>query len=358
MEGPESEPPVQPEAGTKPFRILSLDGGGIRGAFTAAFLARLEKTLEHPLTEYFDLIAGTSTGGIIAVALALGEPCHRIRDFYQEYGPQIFSRRDALPIPGWVLNRLSVVANQYLAPYGLDVDAFRQSKYDGVVLKQALEQVLGTRTLNDAKTRLVIPSVDLVSGKTVVFKTPHQPGFIRDKHLSAVDVVLATTAAPTYFPHAVMKPGTAYTDGGVWANNPSMVAYVEALKIREVCTRPGIDPVFDMQDVQLLSIGTGKPKYSMTPPEVGPGLGWWALRLLDVVFTSQAQGVDNQVRYVLGEQYYRVDFDILDKSWSLDAVNLVSTLVHLGEEKAVENYAVLKRDLLNSTSNRPYHPFA
>jgi len=171
---PEWEPTWQPELETKPFRILSLDGGGIRGAFTASFLATLEETLDHSLTKHFDLIAGTSTGGIIAVALAFGEPCHRIRDFYSEYGPHIFARRQELSIP-WHLRWLARSANKFLAPFGLDVDAMRQSKYDGKKLKQALEEVLGSRTLNDAKTRLLIPSVDLTSGKTVVFKTPHQP---------------------------------------------------------------------------------------------------------------------------------------------------------------------------------------
>jgi patatin-like phospholipase/acyl hydrolase len=174
------------------------------------------------------LIAGTSTGGIIAVALAFGEPCGRIRDFYSEHGPGIFSRREKLSVPSQ-FKPFAWLANKLLGRYKLDVDAIRQSKYDGKRLKEALDEVFGSRTLEEAKTRLIIPSVDLTSGKTVVFKTPHQPNFIRDRHFLAVDVVVATTAAPTYFPHGVMKPGTAYIDGGVWANNPSMAAYVEAI---------------------------------------------------------------------------------------------------------------------------------
>jgi uncharacterized protein len=340
-----------------PFRILSLDGGGIRGAFTASFLATIEEKLGHSITDHFDLLAGTSTGGIIAVALALGERCDRVRDFYSEHGPAIFTRRKQLPIPLW-LRLPARLANCLLARFKLDVDLIRQSRYDGESLKAALEEVFGGRTIEEATRRLLIPSVDLISGKTVVFKTPHQPDFIRDRHISAVDVILATTAAPTYFPHSVMKPGTAYTDGGVWANNPSMAAYVEAIKIRQVCERPDVDPLFTSDDIQLLSIGTGTPNYSIKAPESGTGVGWWAGHLLDVVSMSQAQGVHNQTNYVLGKRYHRVDFDVPDSSWSLDSVDLIPKLLHIGREKAAEHFAHLKHEFFSSTISHPYRPFA
>ena len=357
IRNPEWHPKGRPRLDARPFRILSLDSGGIRGAFTASFLATIERRLGHSIIEHFDLIAGTSTGGIVAVALAFGESCERIRDFYQKHGPGIFARREPLEVPcRWRL--LARLADKRLADYKLDVDGLRQSKYDGAKLREALIEIFGDRTLEEAKSRLLIPSVDLTSGKTIVFKTPHQPNFIRDRHFRAVDVVLATTAAPIYFPHATIGPGTAYTDGGVWANNPSMVAYVEAIKIREVCARPHVDPCFEPHDIQILSIGTGRPKHSLTPTEIGAGLGWWAGHLLDVVFTSQAQGVENQARYVLGRQYHRVDFELPDNTWALDSIELIPKLIHFGQEKATEHFAKLRHELFRSTVSHPYKPFA
>jgi patatin-like phospholipase/acyl hydrolase len=354
---PESHSKGSPNRPNHPFRILSLDGGGIRGAFIASFLAKIEERLGHAITEHFDLIAGTSTGGIIAVALAFGEPCKRIRDFYSQCGPGIFTRRPKLPLPRRWKFLAKLADKQLKQRFNIDIDSLRQSKYDGMALRSALEDVFGERTLEQATKRLIIPSVDLTSGKTVVFKTPHQPNFLRDRHFRAVDVVLATTAAPAYFPHATISPGTAYTDGGVWANNPSMAAYVEAIKIREVCVRSGIDPIFTPEDIQILSIGTGRPNYSKTPPEAGAGIGWWAGHLLDVVFTSQAQGVDNQTRYVLGKRYHRVDFDIPDNSWALDSIDLIPKLLHIGNEKAAEQFAKLNHELFKSTILHPYRPF-
>ena len=353
---PGSHPEGQVKPASQPFRILSLDGGGIRGAFTASFLAAIEERLGHSVTDHFDLIAGTSTGGIIAVAMAFGERCERIRDFYSARGPEIFTRRPRLPVAKW-LTPLMWFADRKLRPYKLDVDCLRQSKYDGIALRAALVEVFGNRTLEDAKKRLIVPAVDLISGNTVVFKTPHQPNSFRDRHSRAVDVVLSTTAAPTYFPHAVMNPGTAYMDGGVWADNPSIAAYVEAIKIREVCTRSGIDPVFSPEDIQILSVGTGRPNYSKTPPEAGAGIGWWSGHLLDVVFTSQAQGVYNQCRYVLGNRYHRIDFDLADSTWGLDSVELIPKLLQIGSEKAAEHYAKLRHELFSYGVTHPYHPF-
>jgi patatin-like phospholipase/acyl hydrolase len=338
------------------FRILSLDGGGIRGAFTAAFLAELEKSLDKPVAKYFDLVAGTSTGGIIATALALGEPAERIRAFYESKGPQIFKRQGPGTLPFWACRP---VINRFLARYGLDVDYLLQSKYDSVEMERALKEVFESRTLNDAKTiRLVIPAVDLSGGKTIVFKTPHLPhASSRDRHYLAADVVLATTAAPTYFPHAVIRQGSAYCDGGLWANNPSIVAYAEAVKIRECCKRQDVDPCFELQDISMLSIGTGTARYSMVPPEKKAGLGWWGPRIVDVMSHSQSQGMRWLSDFILGDRHHRVDYDVPDSNWKLDSIELLDRLFHFGRQEAHNQLAALRPKFFREEAP-PYQQYA
>jgi hypothetical protein len=337
------------------FRILSLDGGGIRGAFAAAFLARVEEELGHSITQYFDLIAGTSTGGIIALALGLGEPSVRIRELYEQRGPAIFTRRDPVQLAAWKRACLRVVKRRVPT---LDEDNLQQSKYEAHALRAALHEVYGDRTLEDATAcRLVIPAVDLIYGRTVTFKTPHQPDFIRDRRLKAVEVALATAAAPTFFPHAVIGPGSAYSDGGLWANNPAIVAYVESIKIGAVCRRPNLDPVFDPEDVCMLSIGTGEPRYFVRPDDANSGILWWAPRLFDVSGGAQSQGAHFQAQYLMGtERYKRVDFIMPTKPWALDDVSALPELLHYGTQAAVDHYGQLRTTFLNSPK-QPYHPY-
>jgi uncharacterized protein len=339
----------------RPFRILSLDGGGIRGAFTAAFAAEVEKHLGVPLADHFDLIAGTSTGAIIAVALAFREPANKIEHFYRHSGPDIFKRRTPARVSKWKRPFIWAVDN-FLRRKGVDYDGLVQSKHEAAKLQEALEEVFGNRTLGDCSTRLVIPSVDLTRGQTAVFKTPHMPTLFRDRTVRVLDALLSTTAAPTYFPHAVVQTGSAYIDGGVWANNPSMVAYAETLKVCESCNRDDLDEPFDHCDISLLSIGTGRPTYALNPPATGAGLAWWAPHLFDVSSLSQSQGVDFQMRYVLGDRYRRIDYDLPEKGWSLDRGDLVDRLTHLGRNRATDTLLEL-RPLFFSCLAPKYHPF-
>src|SRR6478609_1690555 len=123
------------------FRILSLDGGGIRGAFSASFLAELERKVGHPIGQYFDLIVGTSTGGIIATALALGESAERIERMYRDRGREIFTRqpRDPSAAGGWLLRLLAKIfrsaIDKRLVQHGLDLDHVLQAKYDSEQLR-------------------------------------------------------------------------------------------------------------------------------------------------------------------------------------------------------------------------------
>jgi patatin-like phospholipase/acyl hydrolase len=170
-------------------------------------LADFEKTLGEPLIDYFDLISGTSTGGIIALGLGLGLSAHDILAFYEAHGPTIFNRGRG--------------------PIG----RFLGAKYDSRPLREALEIIFGDRLLGTAKMRLVIPATNLETGEVHVFKTAHHERFERDYKERVVDVALATAAAPTYFRTHRLPAGTPLMDGGTWANNPMGAAAVEALGV-------------------------------------------------------------------------------------------------------------------------------
>ncbi|WP_224367401.1 patatin-like phospholipase family protein [Hyalangium versicolor] len=163
------------------FRILSLDGGGIRGAFTAAVLARLEKETGLAFVDHFDLITGTSTGGIIALGLALGLPAQLICDFYRDKGPAIFPSMGLVPRLGRMFRHLFT------------------AKRSHQTLKAALESVFQDRRLGEVRCRVVIPTYDAVGGHIYLLKTAHHQRFTGEYQARVVDCALATSAAPTYF---------------------------------------------------------------------------------------------------------------------------------------------------------------
>src|SRR6266849_6407166 len=183
--------------------------GGIKGVVPASFLAHVEESLPNTIAQYFDLIVGTSTGGIIALALGLGLSARETLAFYEEHGPNIFGGNPR--VRAWR-------------------SCFR-AKYDPLPLRSALEAVFGKRKLGESTKRLMIPSFNIDTGEVHVWKTSHDPRFERDYRCTVVDVALSTAAAPTYFPTYRIASGTPLIDGGMWANNPIAVALVEAVGI-------------------------------------------------------------------------------------------------------------------------------
>lgn len=336
------------------FQVLALDGGGIRGAYSAAFLAELERLLGHPVAKHFDLLAGTSTGGIIATALAFGVPAKAIETLYRDNGHSMFMRERTVK-PPLGLRVLAWLLRSRLPDLARDPASLLEAKYSPQPLRTQLEALLGARLLEEASTRLLLPSVDVGTGQTVVFKTPHLPALVRDRTMRAVDVVLATAAAPTYFPPHEPQSGGAYCDGGLWANNPAIVGYAEAVKISANCRRQGIDPEFSHENVRMLSVGTGAQPYRLRPPGARAGLGYWGPVILDVMGAAQSQGIDFQAQYLLGERYARVNFQVPDGSWKLDRVDVVEELLHLGREAATSRWAALQSYLKHDAS--PLRPF-
>jgi patatin-like phospholipase/acyl hydrolase len=215
------------------YRILSLDGGGIRGVFPAAFLAKLEEHLEHPIGSYFDLIAGASTGGIIAIGLGLGLTASEILRLYEEQGPAIFDQHHGV-VHNWIRQRWRSARHWF------------GRKYEATELHAALSGILGERLLGESKTRLLIPAWHPVLERVYIYKTAHHRRLESDYRQLAVDAAMATAAAPTFLPPHSTTDEVELIDGGVWANNPIGAAVVEAVGVLN----------WPADQLKVLSIGT------------------------------------------------------------------------------------------------------
>jgi patatin-like phospholipase/acyl hydrolase len=296
---------------TRKKRILTIDGGGVKGAFPASFLASIESMTGKRVSNYFDLIVGTSTGGIIALGMGMGMSSADLRHFYLEYGPKIF----ASP-PWW--KRL---------PWWKSLGFVTRAKYDPTPLHNALEEEFGDRKLGESSTRLVIPSLNLENGKVHLYKTAHHERFKIDYTERAIDVARATSAAPTYFPSHVTPSGVPLIDGGVWANNPMAVAVVEALAVLE----------WPPEDVHLLSLGcTSEPFDAREAHTSSKGFFYWGLRSADLFMSAQASSAFGMAKLLLGgtEQIHRIDPVVADGKFDLDKTEGITGLVGLGKTRA------------------------
>ncbi|TIW23626.1 MAG: patatin [Mesorhizobium sp.] len=269
------------------FNILSLSGGGYRGLFTIEVLARLERQAGKPIGQCFDLIAGTSIGGIIAIGLAMDKTAKEIRETFLEQGAAIFPKGE--PAAGWIARKVA----QYKFYTG-------GPKYDGNALRATIEKIVGKDTLfGHAHTRLVVPAVNMTKGSVQIFKTPHSSGVVVDLHRKAADIAMATSAAPTFFPMAKID-NSYYADGGLVANSPDACALHEAVHF---CDQR-------VSDITLLSVGTTTTGFSL-PASLGPDLGvveWMKNeRLISTVMSSQQQIVDFMVEHQLHDRYLRID---------------------------------------------------
>jgi len=223
-----------------PFKILSIDGGGIKGLYASTILAQLEEKFQCRISDHFDLLAGTSTGGLIALALSLRIPAAQISEFYRKEGPKIFPRQ----------YKFVALMKQTLL----------RGKFSDKHLRSALERIFDNKLIGESNNLLCIPSYSVTHADNVVFRFDHKEGDLnRDNKRSYVDVALATSAAPTYFPLAEMSAfnNEQYIDGGVWANNPTLVGLCEALRF--------FVPSNSFQSIEILSISNinlyeGKPK--------------------------------------------------------------------------------------------------
>jgi predicted acylesterase/phospholipase RssA len=269
------------EAVGKRFQVLALSGGGFRGLYTAQVIADAEREFGAPIARHFDLLAGTSVGGILALALAQEIPAQRVVDLFQQHGDEIFAKRTSL-------------FGAARAPYTADK------------LRALLEHddLFGRRLLGSCKYRVIVPAINYTTGEPVVFKTPHHPTLRRDHQIPLVEVALATSAAPGYFPRHIYE-NSQYVDGGLFANAPGQLALHEAT---EFCGA-------DEQSVHLMAIGTMSAKFTVDPrrPANGGLLDWGGPRRLFGLAISAQEGIVNQMlKHRLGERYVHVDDPLTD----------------------------------------------
>jgi uncharacterized protein len=284
------------------MRVLAIDGGGIRGLIPAIVLADLEARTGRAISDLFDLIAGTSTGGILACALARpenrphpptpGPPAPRFSaselvQLYVEEGPDIFDRS--------LLKRVR------------SVDGLLDERYDDDGLRSALQRYLGATRLSEARTHVMVTAYELEERFAFFFRSSRA----REDEtydFTMTDVAHATSAAPTYFEPVRARDlagARTYTliDGGVFATNPAMCALAEVARARQA-------PEVEL----LLSLGTGE---HTRPIHYEQARGWggleWASRIVDVVFDGVAETVDFEASRLLGDRYVRLQ-TVLDRA--------------------------------------------
>lgn len=276
----------------RPVRhILSLDGGGVRGVITATWLAALEERLDGPLHGYFDLVAGTSTGSILAAAVGNGIPARKIVELYRDRAQFIFPKRSAWNVFGKAWDWMSKTVEHGVS----------HPKYDPDGLHKELKRVFKTTRLEALKTRVLVPSYDTLTRQAVIFKTTNP----RHKKLEVWQVCTASSSAPTYFPAHVMKLGSAkapLVDGGVVANNPTACAIAEAIKLR---TDAKTDRGTVLDDLLVVSMGTGE---TTRPITIDDATEWgpieWAIPVIDVLFDGAADAVSYIAAQAVGKDNY------------------------------------------------------
>ena len=310
------------------FQILALDGGGIKGLFSAAILAHIERDFSIRIQDHFDLITGTSTGGIIALGLGKGLSPKEIVEFYIEEGPRIFP-----------CSRLGSVRHYF------------SCKYSIVNLKKCLKECFGDTLLGNSERPLVIPSYSISEDDVYLFKTPHNDRLRRDWKVEMWKVAMATSAAPTYFSAFTGVDRIRLIDGGVWANNPTMVGVVEAVNLLNVPT----------ESIRVFNIGTTDSVKGRSGKLDNGGKWQWKSEVVDVILRGQSRGAYTHAGLLLGkENVVRLDPSVPDGLFALDKVStdeLIGKAAHFSRhlgpkfESMFLNHTAMKYTPLYSYDN-------
>lgn len=291
------------------FRILSIDGGGIRGAFPAHLLSCIKHRLGINVHDHFGLIAGTSTGSIVAAAVACKIDPEEVVALYREHGPSIFKRKR------------SIVPDKY--------QPGRESIYKNENLKKVLDEKFGDIKLGDISVPLLIPATDVGNGGVHVFKSAYQKDYDRDGNVLLHQAVLASCSAPTYFDPTKLDKYL-LADGGLWANNPSLAAVIDAQRRLNI----------QLADIRILSLGTGHAKtcYGVnTDREWGLLNGWKGKEFISFLMSLQAQTTGNYLQLMLKpDQILRLDFES-DCALPLDDCSALDDLVSNADRMFTHN---------------------
>lgn len=311
------------------FKILSIDGGGIRGIYPAYVLQCIEERLQINLFEAFDMIAGTSTGSIIAAGVATKVPAADIVRMYKDHGIEIFRKKDFFCL---------------LKKWKSTLQPVFDSMYDSKCLERVLSSIFKDKKLGDINKPLLLPSTDIGNGCVHVLKSHYSKDFTRDNTVLLKDAVLASCSAPTYFdPHKVDPYLLA--DGGLWANNPALAAVIDAQK------RLGIA----QYDIKILSIGTGHSKTmygTNTSRKWGFFNGWKNKEFINFILSLQSQSALNYLNLMLRpNQIKRVNFES-DRLLPLDDVSVLTDLLSKADHDFSHESESIREFILNGEGKK------
>ena len=299
--------------GNPPRRVLSIDGGGIRGIIPAMVVAHIERKMGKPAHELFDLMVGTSTGGILALGLSRPGASRPVQfsarwvvKLYEEQGANIFEYS--------LWRKLRTVG-------GILDEAYSHEVLEGI-----LGKYFAGATLGDCKTPTMVTSYDIQNRRTVFLKS----WYADHQLVRCCDAARATSAAPTYFEPKPLDTGdvaSVLIDGGIFMNSPSVSAYAEARKL------------FPDEPIAVLSLGTGE---LTRPIAFGEARTWgsalWVMSLLDCMFDGVSKAADHQMQLFLGERYQRLQTSLESASDDMDDAS----------EENIRNLKRTARELINA----------
>ncbi len=301
------------------FRILSLDGGGIRGLYSAKMLKNIKEKCGVDFYNDFDLIVGTSTGSILAGAIVQKIDLDKVISLYNHEGKNIFKKR-------------------WFCRFGLF-----KSKYSPESLKEQLKSIFGNTTFKDIKKPLLINATDIGNSSQFVFKTTfnnqndangNKKGLVRDPDIALYDAILASSSAPIFFPpHKVGN--FLLADGGLWANSPVLVALAEAKKIFNA----------EPKDVVIVSIGTGVEEndYHIDTEKWGFLTGWKKSKLISMILNLQTKVNSSLLKFLMPkENILRLTFTS-DKTLPLDDTTQNKNLLSRADKDFSDRHAEIQK---------------
>jgi uncharacterized protein len=299
------------------MKLLCIDGGGIRGIFAITILQALEEEVGHPVGEIFDVVAGTSTGAIIAASVSLNKNMSEIYESYKHFGGKIFTRQ---------------------AKVGLF-----KSVYSDRSLRHLLKKAFGEVTLQHITKPLLIPAVDITHGKPFIHRSNYGHPENEDLSIKLWDAVLSSCSAPVYFPPNKIGDQYLSIDGGLWANNPSLVGMTEAIHFFNKT----------MDEINILSIGTGLQNIDFTyNKEKYWGINQWlpfhfpsmkvTPKLLDLALHLSSESVSYHCQLLLKDHYLRINEE-LGEEVPFDEVKYMDVLCELGRSV----FKKQKKDILS-----------
>jgi uncharacterized protein len=288
------------------MKLLCIDGGGIRGIFSIAILQALEEEVGHPVGKLFDVVAGTSTGAIIAASVSLNKNMKEVHESYKLYGEKIFKRQ---------------------AKVGLF-----KSVYSDRSLRHLLKKAFADLALKDIHKPLLIPAVDITHGNPFIHRSNYGHPECEDLSIKLWDAVLSSCSAPVYFPPNKIGDKYLSIDGGLWANNPSLVGLTEAIHFFQE----------NMGDIKILSLGTGLQNIDFSnDKEKYWGINQWlpfnfpslkvTPKLLDLALHLSSESVSYHCQLLLKNQYLRINEE-LGEEVPFDEVRYMDVLSELGRK--------------------------